>query len=190
MGINLQIYCKYMSWRVMKAQGRKCLTFIHPKQPNQQPFACLTLASRTVSPPSSPQDASWSWRQRPLSLAGLWSRTGHGADDQHFGRTYCVLVVGEMLGGSTKRKPSKGMPAQSLDTLMFRFVWDVWCTFIPKDSQNGNDAFFPIDCGLPWLLALPYTAVNSGQHIFKPGLIFAENLISLNSQPLFKVHTP
>ena len=53
------------------------------------------------------QDASWSRCQWPLSLAGLRSRTGHSADHQHSGRIYCVLVVGEMWGRTTKPEAFK-----------------------------------------------------------------------------------
>lgn len=104
-----------------------CTRFFHPnfkaQRPNHQPFSCLTLASlHCFSPIFPPQDASWSRGQWPLSLAGLRSRTGHGADHQHSGRIYCVLVVGEMWVEPPNLKPSKRMPAQSFDASVFRFA--------------------------------------------------------------------
>ena len=58
--------------------------------------------------------------------------------------THLLCTCGRWdVGRTIKRKPSKRMPAQSLDTFVFRFVWDFLCTFKPTDSQNGKDAFYP-----------------------------------------------
>ena len=112
----------------MKAQGRRdvpdsSIPITRHKSQTINPFPGLTSASLHCFTPILPsQDASWSWCQWPLSLAGLWPRTGHSADHQHSGRIYVVLVVGEMWVEPPNRKPSRRMPAQSLDTFIFRFV--------------------------------------------------------------------